>query len=54
MCNYNDIWGLIEVAPYWNVNWVDSPNINKYANIEVAPYWNVNCEDKERPLTDEA
>ena len=39
---YEEFYGLIEVAPYWNVNCDGVLIVNCELTIEVAPYWNVN------------
>ena len=33
---------LVEVAPYWNVNFLYTDNCSLTKSVEVAPYWNVN------------
>ena len=33
---------MVEVAPYWNVNYVWGGNYPPLGSVEVAPYWNVN------------
>ncbi len=33
---------IVEVAPYWNVNYNDADIAIDRIYVEVAPYWNVN------------
>ena len=34
---------MVEVAPYWNVNYNIGDGTRTTGYVEVAPYWNVNC-----------
>ena len=34
---------IVEVAPYWNVNFNNKLHVNFKIVVEVAPYWNVNA-----------
>ena len=38
--------GMVEVAPYWNVNMLLLKHSFLFLLVEVAPYWNVNLEEQ--------
>ena len=45
MITYKVKWLFwVEVAPYWNVNYIGMIFYVADIDVEVAPYWNVNGE----------